>query len=162
MAYHFEKKAILSPVWIPLFYSFAMGMVTVSAPVLGYLYDRKGFKVLIWVSVLTALFSPFVFLGGFYAALLGMVLWSIGLGAHESLMRAIVANMIPSEKRASAYGIFNGGYGAFWFVGSLLIGFLYDASIPAVIMFSCTLQFLAIPLLVWVNKRLYLSGNPRT
>lgn len=154
IAYHFEKKAILSPVWIPLFYAFAMGMVTISAPLLGYLYDKKGFKVLIWVSVLTALFSPFVFLGGFYAALLGMILWSIGMGTHESLMRAIVANMISSEKRASAYGIFNGGYGAFWFVGSILIGFLYDASILAVVAFSCTIQLLAIPLLLWVKKRL--------
>ncbi|MBP9692052.1 MAG: hypothetical protein KBD90_01825 [Alphaproteobacteria bacterium] len=60
--------------------------------------------------------------------------------------------MISSEKRASAYGIFNGGYGAFWFVGSILIGYLYDASILAVVAFSCTIQLLAIPLLLWVKK----------
>ncbi|HUX80448.1 MAG TPA: MFS transporter [Alphaproteobacteria bacterium] len=154
IAYHFEMKDILSSVWIPIFYSFAMGFISISAPLLGYLYDKRGFVVLIWASILSALFSPFVFLGGFYWALGGLVLWSIGVGAHESLMRAIIANMTSPKKRASAYGIFNAGYGAFWFMGSVIIGFLYDYSIWAVILFSLLTQFLAIPLLIWVKKRI--------
>lgn len=154
IAYHFEKKSILSPVWIPIFYSFAMGFTSFSAPLLGYLYDRKGIVVLIWVSILSAFFAPFVFLGGFYWALCGLVLWSIGMGAHESLMRAIIANMISPKRRASAYGIFNAGYGTFWFLGSVTIGFLYDYSVWAVILFSLVTQFLAIPILMWVKKRI--------
>lgn len=154
IAYHFEKKAILSPVWIPIVYSFAMGIITISAPLLGYLYDRRGFRVLIWVSILSTLFSPFVFFGGFYLVLLGIALWSIGIGAHESLMRAIIANMISSKKRASAYGVFNAGFGAFWFLGSVIIGILYDFSVLPVVIFSVVTQLLAIPILVWVKKRI--------
>lgn len=154
IAYHFEKKDVLSPVWIPIFYSFAMGVTSVSAPLLGYFYDRRGIVVLIWASISSAFFAPFVFLGSFYWALGGLVLWSIGVGAHESLMRAIIANMISPQKRASAYGVFNAGYGAFWFVGSVIIGFLYDYSVWAVILFSLLTQFLAIPVLIWVKNRI--------
>ncbi len=154
ISYHFEKKDILTPVWIPVFYSIAMGVITISAPLLGYFYDKKGIIVLIWVSIITALFSIFVFLGGFYLAILGVILWGIGIGAHESLMRAIVANMISSKKRASAYGIFNAGYGAFWFLGSVIIGFLYDVSVIAVVVFSVVTQLLAVPILMWVKKRI--------
>jgi hypothetical protein len=121
---------------------------------LGYLYDKRGIVVLIWVSILSAFFAPFVFLGGFYWAFGGLVLWSIGMGAHESLMRAIIANMISPKRRASAYGIFNAGYGTFWFLGSVAIGFLYDFSVWAVILFSLVTQFLAIPILMWVKKRI--------
>ena len=154
IAYHFQKTALLSPIWIPVSYSIAMGANTLSAPLLGHLYDRKGFIILIGVTLLSCLFAPLVFLGDFNFALLGVILWSIGVGAHESLMRAIVAHMIPKEKRGSAYGIFNTGFGIFWFLGSVSMGILYDISILALVVFSVIIQLLAIPLLLVVMKRI--------
>jgi MFS family permease len=111
------KKAILSPIWIPISYAIAMGLNSLSAPLLGRLYDRKGFAVLIVVTIFSCFFAPLVFLGNSYMAFIGIALWSIGVSAHESLMRAIVANMVPTSQRGSAYGIFNTGYGIFWFLG---------------------------------------------
>ena len=73
IAYHFQKKALLSPIWIPVSYSIAMGANTLSAPLLGYLYDRKGFIILIGVTLLSCLFAPLVFLGDFNFALLGVI-----------------------------------------------------------------------------------------
>ncbi|ARG98345.1 MFS transporter [Legionella micdadei] len=155
IAYHFQKTALLSPTWIPIFYSIAMGASTLSAPLLGYLYDRKGFVVLITVSLISCLFAPFAFLGNFNFALVGVILWSIGVSAQESLMRAVVAQMIPKEKRASAYGIFNTGFGIFWFLGSVLMGVLYDTSILALVIFSVTVQLLAVPLLLIVMSKYF-------
>ena len=43
IAYHFQKTAVLSPIWIPVFYAIAMGVNMISAPLLGRFYDRKGF-----------------------------------------------------------------------------------------------------------------------
>jgi len=154
IAYHFQKTAILSPIWIPVSYSIAMGVNTISAPLLGHFYDRKGFLILIVVTIISCFFAPLVFLGNFSMALLGVALWSIGVGAHESLMRAIVANMVPSHKRGSAYGVFNSGFGVFWFLGSFLMGFLYDVSIPMLVAFSVGIQLLAVPLLWIVKKKL--------
>ncbi|MDR3503584.1 MAG: MFS transporter [Legionella sp.] len=154
IAYHFQKTNLLSPIWIPVFYSIAMGANTISAPLLGHLYDRKGFIILIAVTMLSCLFAPLVFWGNFNFALLGIILWSIGVGAHESLMRAIVAHMVPKNKRASAYGIFNTGFGIFWFLGSVVMGILYDVSILALVVFSVLIQVLAIPLLWVVWKKI--------
>ncbi|MDR3443187.1 MAG: MFS transporter [Legionella sp.] len=151
MAYHFQKTALLSPVWIPVFYSIAMGANVIAAPLLGYFYDRKGFLILILITIVSSFFAPLVFLGNFKLALVGVILWSIGVGAHESLMRAIVAHMVPKEKRGSAYGVFNMGFGIFWFLGSFFMGIIYDSSIPALVIFSLLIQLLAVPLL-WIVR----------
>ncbi|MCW8410506.1 MFS transporter [Legionella sp. PATHC035] len=151
MAYHFQKTALLSPMWIPVFYSIAMGANVIAAPLLGHYYDRKGFLILILITSVSSFFAPLVFLGSFKLALIGVILWSIGVGAHESLMRAIIAHMVPKEQRGSAYGVFNTGFGIFWFLGSFLMGVLYDISIPSLVIFSLLIQLLAVPLL-WIVK----------
>ncbi|WP_419420428.1 MFS transporter [Legionella sp. D16C41] len=154
IAYHLQKTALLSPVWIPVFYAIAVGLNSLTAPLFGHFYDRRGFLILILVSVFSCFFAPLVFLGNFYQVLIGIILWSTGVGAHESLMRAIVANMVPKEKRGSAYGIFNTGFGLFWFLGSFLMGILYDLSIPVLVAFSVFIQLLALPPLWLVMKKL--------
>jgi MFS family permease len=154
VAYHFQKTDALSPIWIPVSYSIAMGVNIISAPLLGHLYDRWGFSVLIGTTIISSLFAPLVFLGGFSMIILGISLWSIGFGAHESLMRAIVANMTPQDKRASAYGIFNMSFGIFWFLGSFLMGALYDVSIPLLVVFSITIQLLAVPIMLMAMKKI--------
>lgn len=156
MAYHFQKTNVLSPIWIPVSYAIAMGLNSISAPLFGYIYDRKGFSILIIASIFSCLFAPLVFLGDSTYALVGVALWSIGVGAHESLMRAIVANMVPKNKRGSAYGIFNTGFGIFWFLGSFLMGILYDISITTLVIFSMTIQLLAVPLLWKVMRKIRL------
>jgi MFS family permease len=102
---------------------------------------------------LAAFFAPLVFLGGFYGAILGMMLWGIGMGAQESVMRAVIADMVPSQRRASAYGIFQTGYGLFWFLGSLLMGLLYDNFLIYLIAFSVVSQLLAIPIFLLVARK---------
>lgn len=159
IAYHFQKTAILSPIWIPVSYAIAVGLNSLTAPLFGHFYDRRGFLILIIVSIFSCLFAPLVFLGNFYQALIGVALWSTGVGAHESLMRAIVANMVPKEKRGSAYGVFNTGFGLFWFLGSFLMGILYDISIPILVAFSVLIQLLALPLLWLVMKKVKTIGS---
>lgn len=83
-----------------------------------------------------------------------MGLWAVGVGSQEVLMRAIIANMVPLDKRSSAYGIFNMGYGLFWFLGSVAMGVLYDKSIFALVVFIMVLQLLSIPWLLMTLKKL--------
>ena len=150
IAYHFGKMQIFSPEWIPIAYSISMGASGLSALLLGYWFDKYGLIILVIVSFISAFFSPLVFLADGEWVWLGIVLWSIGMGAQESLMRAIIATMVPSNKRASAYGIFNMIYGIFWFVGSLIMGGLYDWSVLGLVVFSVLIQLIAIPLLFMV------------
>jgi MFS family permease len=154
IAYHFGKAAVAPPNWIPLFYAVAMGADAAAALILGRLFDRLGMPVIMVVSILSALFAPLVFLGGFNLALLGMVLWGIGMGAQESIIKAALAEMVPRDRRATAYGIFNTGFGLFWFLGSALMGMLYDVSLGALIAFSVIIQLLAIPIFYRVSRDL--------
>lgn len=129
-----------------------MGVDALAALVFGRLFDRIGLAALIVVSLLSSLFAPLVFLGGFYVALAGMALWGVGMGAQESIMRAAIAGMVPRNRRGAAYGIFNTGYGVFWFLGSAVMGFLYDASVPSLIVFSVLTQLASVPLFLRVSK----------
>jgi MFS family permease len=152
IAYHFQKASIISKDWIPILYSIAMGVDALAALVFGRSFDRKGIPILILAVLISMFFSPLVFLGGFYWSLVGMALWGVGMGAQESVMRAAIAGMVPAARRGTAYGLFNTGYGIFWFVGSALIGFLYDISIPYLIAFSMAAQAASLPLLFMVKR----------
>jgi len=154
MAYHFETADSVSAGYIPLFYAAAMGMSGIGSLVFGRLFDRAGIKILIPLTILSALFAPLVFLGGFWAAFAGIALWGLGMGVHESIIPAAVALMVPVNRRASAYGLFTGAYGIFWFAGSLVIGLLYGVSLPVLIAFCVILELSAIPLFMHVKKRI--------
>ncbi len=133
IAYHFQKASTVSAEWIPVFYAIAMGVDAAAALLFGRFFDRRGIPILIVAVLISVSFAPLVFLGGFYVSLIGMALWGVGMGAQESIMRAAVAGMVPANKRATAYGIFNTGYGVFWFMGSALLGIFYDLSLLFVI-----------------------------
>jgi len=152
IAFHLHRVSVVSDEWVPVFYAIAMGVDALAALVFGRLFDRKGIPVMAFAAFISALFAPLVFLGGIYFALLGMVLWGIGMGAQESIMRAAIAEMIPSDRRGSAYGLFNTGYGVFWFLGSALMGILYGVSLPLMIAFSITAQFLSVPLFLYIKR----------
>jgi hypothetical protein len=64
----------------------------------------------------------------------------------------VLSAVVPSEKRSTAFGIFDTGFGIAWFAGSAIMGLLYDRSIPAPIAFSVALQLLALPVLALGKK----------
>ena len=154
IAYHFQRTAVVSQNWIPVFYAVAMGVDAVAALVFGHLFDRIGISALVAVSLISSLFAPLTFLGDFRVALLGMALWGVGMGAQESVMRAAVAGMVSPDRRGSAYGFFNAGYGVAWFLGSALLGVLYDVSLPVLIAFSVATQLASVPIFLVAKKHM--------
>lgn len=152
IAYHFERAAVAPAPWIPTLYAAAMAVDALAALLFGRWFDQKGLIILALAALLSAFFAPLVFLGGFGLALAGMLLWGIGMGAQESVMRAAIGVLVSPDKRGTAYGLLNSGYGLAWFLGSVLLGVLYDVSIPALIAFSIGTQLVAVPLLWRVGK----------
>jgi MFS family permease len=146
ISFHFQQAAIVKTIWIPIFYSVAMAVSGVGSLVFGRLFDRFGISVLIPLTMLSACFAPLVFLGGFWMALFGAALWGLGMGVQESIIPAAVATIVPADRRPSAYGLFTGAYGISWFLGSAIMGILYDHSIAAVIAFCVIVELAAIPL----------------
>jgi MFS family permease len=152
IAYHFEKTASVPKDWVPILYSVSMAVSGIGSLLFGRLFDRVGLGVLIPLTLISACATPLVFLGDFRLALVGCAVWGLGMGVHESIIPAAVATMVKRERRPSAYGIFTGSYGVAWFLGSVLIGILYDVSIPVLIAFSVIAELAAIPVFFKVSK----------
>jgi MFS family permease len=152
VAYHFKKAGSVPEHWIPIFYAVAMGVDAVAAVIFGRIFDRIGLPVLTVAVLLSSLFAPLVFLGGFQGALVGMALWGVGMGAQESIVRAAIAEIVPRNRLGFAFGVFNTAYGVAWFLGSTLMGVLYDASVTALVAFSVATQVVAV-LVILLSRR---------
>jgi len=153
IAYHFGQSAVVSPPLIPMLYALAMASDAAASLVLGPLFDRRGLVILVFGLTVAAAASPLVFLGDAKAAVVGMILWGIGMGTQESVMRAVVAGMTAPDRRATAFGIFNAVFGVAWFMGSAALGILYDRSVLAVALLSLMLQLLAVPFVLAMMRR---------
>ncbi|HUJ01159.1 MAG TPA: MFS transporter, partial [Usitatibacter sp.] len=71
IAFHLSRREVVSTEGIAVFYAVAMAVSGAGSLALGRLFDRHGFRVLVGLTLVAALFAPLVFLGGFWIALLG-------------------------------------------------------------------------------------------
>ncbi len=153
IAFHFRQNGTVPPGLVPVFYAVAMATGAVASLVLGKLLDKFELPVLLFGFGVAAFFAPLVFLSGRELELLGMILWGLGMGAQDSCLKAVLSRVVRSGKRSTAFGVFDTGFGIAWFAGSAIMGLLYEKSIPAVVVFSMVLQFLALPVFVMARNR---------
>ncbi len=159
IAYHFRRVDSVPGEWIAIFYAIAMAVSGTGSLVFGRLFDRFGMNVVVVLTVISALFAPLVFLGGFRLALIGAALWGLGMGAHEAIIPAAVAPMVAPERRASAFGLFTAGYGVAWFLGSALMGILYGRSLPIMIAFCVLAELVAVPFFIRTSRESAARSN---
>ena len=142
IGYHFKNEHLFADAVIPLLYALAMAVDAVVAIVIGKTYDVlkmrynnkvKGLSVLAGLPVLSVLIAICVFSKMAVLAITGMALWGVVMGIHETVMRSAIADITPVAKRGTAYGVFNAGYGVAIFIGSAVMGFLYDISLPVLV-----------------------------
>lgn len=143
MSYHFGKAGIVSGDMIALFYAASMLADGAASLAFGRWFDKAGLKVVYGGIVLGISVAPLSFLGGWWGAALGTLLWGACLGVHESVMAAAVASLVPLHARARAYGIFTAVFGTAWFLGSAALGALYDVSLLALVLVATLAQLAA-------------------
>ncbi len=153
IGFHFQKADAVPRNWIPLFYAVAMASGAITSIPLGRLFDRFGANISVFAFFISAAAAPLVFLGTFSFALVGMIFWGIGMSAQGALFQAMLTHVIPPQKRSTAFGLFDTGFGVAWFLGSATMGLLYDKSIVVVALFSMTLQLAAIPVIFIANRQ---------
>lgn len=147
---HFSRQHLFTAAALPLLYALAMLTDAASAFVFGWLFDRHARLSLVVSTLVAAPFAVFAFLGSDVASVVtGVVLWGIGMGVQESILKAAVATMVPKRSRATGYGIFECCFGAAWFLGSWLLGVLYDQSLVAMVIVSVAAQLLAAIVFWW-------------
>ena len=151
---HVARLEILSASTLPLLYAGAMIVDAFAALFFGWLYDRIQFTALVLSGLLAAFSAIFIFAANsFWTIVIGIILWGIGMGAQESILKAAVVTLTPKSHRSTSFGLFEFCFGLSWFLGSWLIGWLYDVSIVWLIVFSVATQLLALPLYVAIYRK---------
>ncbi len=154
VAFRLQRDQVVGAAALPALYAVAMGVDAVAALVLGRMYDRAGAGVLAAASLVSAAAAPLLFLAdGLGAVVAGMVAWGVGMGAQESVLRAVVADLVPAGRRGTAYGLFHTVFGAAWFAGSAALGVLLDVSAGGLVAVSITAQVAAVPIFLRLRRR---------
>ncbi|MGY0571967.1 MFS transporter [Bradyrhizobium sp. RDM12] len=153
ISYHLSKTKIAPDQWIPVMLAISTAFGVLANLVFGKAYDRVGIPIVIAAVCVSAAFSPFVFLGGFWIVLFGMLLWGVGYAIQDTLLKAIVAEVLPEGKRNFAFGLYYAGYGVGWLAGSIVTGLLYEYSRPALIAFSIAIQLASVPVFILAGKQ---------
>lgn len=124
ISYRFVEAGLISLAAAPLVYALAMAVEAVAALVTGDLYDRYGGRVLLAVPIIVAAVPLLVFAPSLTPVLGGIVLWGLATGIQDSTVKAFVADLVPSRRRATAYGVFAAVQGLGAIAGGVLAGAL--------------------------------------
>jgi MFS family permease len=147
LAYHLTTQGILPTGLVPVLYAAAMGAAALTALGFGRIYDRTGLRGLVVLPALTAAVPFLSFTHSIPLVILGAVVWGAAMGAHESTLRAAVADLVPAHRRGGGYGTFTAIYGLAWLTGASIIGALYSHGSTAIAIYVLATQALALILL---------------
>jgi MFS family permease len=152
ISYHLKVQSIVPDAQIPIIYAIAMGVDGLAALLVGKTYDRVGLISLLAIPLLTLPIPFLAFSYSYSLVLISIILWGVVMGMQETIMRAAIADLTPIERRGFAYGIFNTAYGASWFLGSALMGLLYEISTYYLVLFAFVMELISIPLFFLVRR----------
>jgi MFS family permease len=153
IGYHLVEARIVPTAGVPLLYAAAMAAGALAALATGLVYDRSGSKVLLALPLMIAVVSLLAFGGSLLAVTAGVLLWGAAVGLQDSTVKALVADLVPRDRRATAYGIFAAVQGAGALVGGAAAGVLYQHSLTALIVGVAASQTIAVMMLVAVTVR---------
>jgi predicted MFS family arabinose efflux permease len=153
ISFHLVHRHVLGAAAVPLVYAGTMAAGGLASLATGWWYDRSGPAVLTVLPVLAALVPVLAFTRQPAFAVLGALLWGAATGVQESTLRATVADLVPSGRRATAYGVFAAVVGGGAFVGGALTGALYTVSVPALLVTVAVIQAGALVLLAATRRR---------
>lgn len=158
ISFHLIDADLVRPAAVPLVYAMAMAVEAVAALATGFAYDRFGARVLLALPLLVALVPLLVFADSLRWVLVGLVAWGFAAGVQDSTVKALVADLVPSERLATAYGVFAAFQGAAALAGGALGGGLYTRSISDLVVLVALCQAGSLVLLVTVVRR---QGPPQ-
>ena len=153
ISYHLSKDGVVPVAAVPLIYAAAMAAEAIAALATGWLYDRIKGRVLLILPILVTAVPALAFAGAPTVAITGVLIWGTAVGIQDSTVKALVADLAPTTRRATAYGIFAAIQGAAAIIGGALAGALYERSTPALIAAVATTQIIALALLITTLRR---------
>jgi MFS-type transporter involved in bile tolerance (Atg22 family) len=153
IAYHLVHERLVTAAVVPVVYAAAMAAEAVAPLGTGFAYDRVGGGTLLLLPVVVAAVPALVFTDRVGPAVTGVILWGVATGVQDSTVKALVADLVPAARLATAYGAFAAFQAVAALLGGALAGWLYDVQRDALVVAVGVAQVLALMLLVGVLRR---------
>jgi MFS family permease len=153
IAYHLTQDQVVPVAAVPLIYAAAMGAAALAALGSGWLFDRTRGGALLGLPFLVSAVPALAFTGSPLIAIAGVLVWGLAGGVLDSTIKALVADLVPAPRLATAYGVFAAVQGAAAIGGGVMAGALYERSLPALIVTVAATQLVALVLLIATLRR---------
>jgi MFS family permease len=133
-----------------------------SSLVFGDLSDRIGRRKLIFAGWLlyALVYVGFALVSDVWQALVLFLIYGIYFGLTEGVEKALVADLVPEEKRGTAYGLYNLAFGITVFPASLWFGYLWTSyNAATAFLVSAGISLIAAVLLLTVRNPKFDNRN---
>jgi MFS family permease len=147
-------EAGIPPPMLPILWMVLHFSKVVSSLIGGSLSDKFGRKKLIFSGwILYALvYLGFAFVSEAWQAWALFLIYGIYFGLTEGAEKALVADLVPAEKRGTAFGLYNLAFGISVFPASLLLGGIWSIFGPSTaFIFSAGLSLVAASFLLTIR-----------
>lgn len=152
ISFHLIDAGLVAVAWIPVVYAGAMLVVAAGALATGYAYDRWRSRVLYALPLLVTLAVALVFTRDLALVLAGVAAWAAATGVQDSTVKALVADLVPRRRLATAYGVFAAIQGGAALAGAGVAGGLYEHHLAELVAALIVAQLLGAALLVRVLR----------
>jgi MFS family permease len=150
ISFHLVNEHLVTAAVVPVVYAAAMGAEALAALGTGVAYDHVGGRTLLVLPVVVAFVPVLVFTDQVGLAVAGVLVWGVATGVQDSTVKALVADVVPASRLATAYGAFAAYQAVAALAGGLLAGWLYDVEIAWLVGVIVVAQVGALALLVVV------------
>jgi MFS family permease len=116
-------------------------------------FDRINGRVLLVLPFMVAVVPALAFARAPILALIGVLIWGAATGVQDSTVKALVADLVPVARRATAYGVFAAVQGSAAVLGGAMAGALYARQLPLLIALVGGLQLVSLALLIATLRR---------
>jgi MFS family permease len=157
ISYHLAQDRLVPVHTVPLIYAAGMAIQALAALATGALFDRIHGRVLLALPIMVAAVPPLVFANSALIVIIGVLVWGAATGVQDSTVKALVAELVPPIRHATAYGVFAAVQGTAAMAGGALAGGLYQQSLPALVAIVAVSQVVALVLLM---ATLHRQGSP--
>ena len=161
ISYHLVHEHLVASAVVPLVYAAAMGAEALASLATGFAFDRVGGGVLLVLPLAVALVPVLVFTDRRGVVLAGVLVWGAATGVQDSTVKALVAELVPRGRLATAYGAFAAFQAVAALVGGGLAGWLYDAHRGLLIGSVVGAEVVALSVLAVVLRRTGTGGLVR-
>ena len=158
ISFHLVDAGLTTTAVVPLIYAAAMGTEALAALVTGFAYDRWGAVVLYTLPVTVVAVPALTLANTLTVVMAGVLLWGAVTGVQDSTVKALVADLVPQRRLATAYGVFAAFQGVAALAGGVLAGGLYIEHRTLLISLVALMQLCSAVLLAVALHRRHTAG----